>query len=388
MGSMRQGFFERVSARRDATALAIRDALVRHVRAYGAQPSTARMTLLHEVHETWRPVLSRAPGGEPLHRDDLAVYRELARSRALHSFPFADFRAGFEVAHTAGLRACLAVAEPGESVQPVAFTAWGVRELPRVLDAVTESYLDVHRCRGNATAARALLLDALLAGRAPGPESDAGHLVVVFRPRERGAAVAAGTTAAVERLLGERSGLLWRGGPATGELLATVAVESTVQRAREVARELAVDLAGAWRSRLHAAEAFGASPAEVPAALREARRTLRLVTALPDARDCPYREDDLLVELAVARQPDVRLRLTRLLEPLDRGPDLRRTLESLLACGLDRQRTAAALHLHRRSLAYRLGRIKELTGLDPATPHGIQVLRAAVCAARLDALPE
>ncbi|MFF4860046.1 helix-turn-helix domain-containing protein [Streptomyces rubiginosohelvolus] len=36
--------------------------------------------------------------------------------------------------------------------------------------------------------------------------------------------------------------------------------------------------------------------------------------------------------------------------------------------------------MHRRTLTYRIKRIRELTGLDPTTAHGIQLLRAALTA--------
>jgi hypothetical protein len=93
--------------------------------------------------------------------------------------------------------------------------------------------------------------------------------------------------------------------------------------------------------------------------------------------------DGLLLELSIARQPDIRRRLAALLAPLDAGPDLRRTLDVLFACDLDRERTASELYIHRRTLRYRLDRIKSLSGIDPHSARGIQLLRAALTADRL-----
>ncbi len=242
-------FFGRLAARRDATAFAIRDALVRHVPSYGAQPTAQRTVLLREVHETWSPILHRAPLDEPLNAEDLAVYRALARTRAVHAFPFAEFRSGFEVAHTAGLRECLALAEPGDAVHPVAFTTWGVRELPRVLDAVTGSYLEVCEQKGRRAAARELLMEALLEGRLPTavPPPRAGHLVLLVRPRHRDTG-RSGRQEAVERVLRETEGLVWRGGPVEGELLVLMDVADEVASVRTTAAELTAALAGAWHS--------------------------------------------------------------------------------------------------------------------------------------------
>jgi sugar diacid utilization regulator len=108
---------------------------------------------------------------------------------------------------------------------------------------------------------------------------------------------------------------------------------------------------------------------------------------MPDARNRPYRIDELLIELAISRQPDIRERLADLLAPLRQGTDLRRTWEALFGCGLDRERMTRALSVHRRTLTYRIQRIHDLTGLDPTTAHGTQLPRGALTASRLDGIP-
>lgn len=47
-----------------------------------------------------------------------------------------------------------------------------------------------------------------------------------------------------------------------------------------------------------------------------------------------------------------------------KNSDLVRTLSQYLECGGNYDETAAALIIHRSTLRYRLGRIKEITGLD------------------------
>ncbi|MGI5202590.1 hypothetical protein ACQEU6_13600 [Spirillospora sp. CA-108201] len=91
------------------------------------------------------------------------------------------------------------------------------------------------------------------------------------------------------------------------------------------------------------------------AALEEASRVLTIAKAIPDAEDRPYRADELLVELAILGQPAIRGRLAAVLSPLDAGTDLRRTLEVLLACNLDRERAARELWIHRRTRGPHLG---------------------------------
>jgi sugar diacid utilization regulator len=58
-------------------------------------------------------------------------------------------------------------------------------------------------------------------------------------------------------------------------------------------------------------------------------------------------------------------------------------LETYLGTDLDRRRTAAALHVHPNTLDYRLRRVVELTGLDPSTARGLQLLGAAMAARQL-----
>ena len=91
----------------------------------------------------------------------------------------------------------------------------------------------------------------------------------------------------------------------------------------------------------------------------------------------------MLLEYQLTRPSDATEELLRLLDPLDRNPDLPHTLEVYLANDLDRRRTAAALHVHPNTLDYRLRRIVELTGLDPSTTRGLQLLGAALAARRL-----
>ena len=64
-------------------------------------------------------------------------------------------------------------------------------------------------------------------------------------------------------------------------------------------------------------------------------------------------------------------------------PTLPATLETYLDSACDARATAAALHLHRTSLYYRLSRIEALTGVDLATGSGRLELHLALGLARL-----
>jgi hypothetical protein len=114
----------------------------------------------------------------------------------------------------------------------------------------------------------------------------------------------------------------------------------------------------------------------------QARDVLRLVARLGRPPGL-YVLRDVLLEYQLTHPSDAGAELSALLDPLERNPDLLLTLDAYLAEDLDRRRTAAALHVHPNTLDYRLKRIVELTGLEPTTTSGLQLLAAASLARRL-----
>jgi hypothetical protein len=88
-----------------------------------------------------------------------------------------------------------------------------------------------------------------------------------------------------------------------------------------------------------------------------------------------------LLEILLGRSPQLAARLrARILAPLsesDRG-ELAQTLHTMLACRLDRTAASKELHIHRNTLAYRLKRIEEITGLDLASPRDLACIYVAL----------
>jgi hypothetical protein len=93
------------------------------------------------------------------------------------------------------------------------------------------------------------------------------------------------------------------------------------------------------------------------------------------------RAEDYLLEILLGRSPRLAERLrARVLAPLpdnDHG-ELARTLQTLVGCRFDRTATSAVLHVHRNTLAYRLGRIEEITGLDLGSPRDLACVYMAI----------
>lgn len=115
----------------------------------------------------------------------------------------------------------------------------------------------------------------------------------------------------------------------------------------------------------------------LPEAHEQAAELLRLARALGREPGL-FRLHDLLVEYQLSRPSSALPALESLLDRLEDKPDLYRTLRMYLARDLRRQDAATALHIHPNTLDYRLRRIAELTGIDPTSSHGLQLLAASL----------
>ncbi|MET0236228.1 MAG: helix-turn-helix domain-containing protein [Kibdelosporangium sp.] len=169
----------------------------------------------------------------------------------------------------------------------------------------------------------------------------------------------------------------WRrhGVPATwcgpDEFVALIPVEQ-----RTTAAKVISDFAGI------VGRPFSVGTAEGPAAtLAEAFALARRVSLLTRAETTPghlYTAADVFIELGAAELPEIDRWLHHLAQRLIDGPDLVDTLDAYYRNDLNRPRAAVALRIHPRSLDYRLQRVHELAGIDPAGTHGIRILSTVV----------
>jgi hypothetical protein len=130
-------------------------------------------------------------------------------------------------------------------------------------------------------------------------------------------------------------------------------------------------LLGVLARQTGAALAYASLRRDATRSVTEASRALksRLLSAVPDGSSAP---DDLgfYRVIGAARtggtlEEFVRRWLGALIEYDDnKHADLVHTLSSYLECGGNYDDTAAALHIHRSTLRYRLTRIRQLTGAD------------------------
>jgi PucR C-terminal helix-turn-helix domain len=116
----------------------------------------------------------------------------------------------------------------------------------------------------------------------------------------------------------------------------------------------------------------------------------RLADSLAQAREtsrvAPWEERpvrlygvaDLFVELSLAEAPKIDAWLRTFAGRLSAGPDLVSTLHEYYRHDMNRTITAAALHIHPRTLDYRLQRVRAVTGVDPGSTRGVRMLSSAV----------
>ena len=117
---------------------------------------------------------------------------------------------------------------------------------------------------------------------------------------------------------------------------------------------------------------FYAEPAELGRAVQEAELVLDVLTVSgePIAEDINQGTYRLLFRVLASHPEEVRSFYEDTVSPIvayddQYATDLVGTLESYLEQNCNMNATAAAIYAHRHTVAYRLERVKELTGLDP-----------------------
>src|SRR3954470_15791602 len=144
--------------------------------------------------------------------------------------------------------------------------------------------------------------------------------------------------------------------------------ESTLAAARELATRL-------QRHGIVGLSSFYSDPAELSRAIQEAELVLDVLRR-SDGEGGPIPEDigrgtyRLLFRVLASHPEEVRSFYEDTIAPAVRyddqyATDLVGTLEAYLDRNCNMNATAAAIYAHRHTVAYRLDRVKELTGLDP-----------------------
>jgi sugar diacid utilization regulator len=165
------------------------------------------------------------------------------------------------------------------------------------------------------------------------------------------------------------------------------APETTLRSAGRIANRLR-------KHGMAAVSSFYPDPGELHRAIREAELVLDVITREPQIAEAleegiaasgVYR---LLFRALISDPEEVRSFYRDTVEPLVRYDDQYRsdllgTLEEYLASDCNMNATARAIFAHRHTIAYRLDRVKELTGLDPQISEDRERLGLGIKAYRI-----
>ena len=341
--------------------------------------------------------------GRDLSSEELGDVRTSAVRRAEERVPLDAVLSAYHVGGRIGWQALVDNAQPDETDDVIAAGARVLLYVQQVSAAVAAAYLEEQQTiYGEERDARRALASALLSGEVA--DSLAARLGVRIAPSylvvslhldkhpdeaERGVGGAIAARRKVRRVqstLDEWAAepVLSLLEPSGGSALIPTGADGMPDVA-DVLSDLVGRLTVAAGSEVLAGGAVATGVTDIYRAGRQASDIVRLARQLGRPPG-GYLLQDVLLEYQLTRPSDAHEALSGLLDPLDRNPDLPHTLAVYLEHDLDRRRTAAALHVHPNTLDYRLRRIVELTGLDPATSRGLQLLGAALAARRLAAL--
>ena len=398
------GLAARVERRIDGLARAMVEAFVEEVPIYRQLPREQLQGEILDISRRnlrtfFRCIRERRPPTD----EELAEPRASAARRAEERVPLESVLTAYHIGGRIGWRAMADEARVDERDELDEYAEGVMSYIQRVTGAVAAAYMEEQQhIYGEQRDARRTLTEALLAGprddtlwppqgqaRRAGVNLAPGYmaLALLVSPTEdeRSAGVTGAVAgrrkvrrvqAALDRLAGQPVLTLLE--PDGGPVLVPVG-EDAAATALAQAGDLVTELCRAAGADVTAGAAWGRGPEGVAAAAAEAREILQLATRL---RRPPgtYRLDDVLLEFAVTHPTDTAVRLEHVLDPIaDRG-DLIETLEQWYAADFDRRAAAALLNVHPNTLDYRLRRIAELTGMEPGSARGVQMLGAAMTA--------
>lgn len=296
---------------------------------------------------------------------DFDPLREWARARATEGVRLEDLLRAFGLGGRMGWGLILRYSRDGEADALVEAAGWLMRYLDRISTVVTDTYLaerdvlvseDERRTRNlldRLSAASPLAADDLQVAERLGVPVEAAYapfaIVMPGRSPRRHAALAA-------RLRGRGWGLAVTEGERVVGLAWTTLEFADLDEGPDVLLAIAKPTP---RDEL-------ADAREELALLAEHGRRTGLRGRL--------QAEDHLPEILMLRSPRAAAQLrATVLGPLadPEHEELVRTLRTLLEHRFDRAATSATLHIHRNTLAYRLRRIEEITGLDLENPRDL-----------------
>ncbi|MGW0182045.1 PucR family transcriptional regulator [Nocardia sp. NPDC003345] len=368
----------------------------------GATPPAAdlpeghfRPEVLPAIHACGHAVLRAIGADDPLGRAQIAAFvTPVAERHAEDRLPLPLLIEAIHASAQTLLAEAAGLATPGEMDELVAIGSGLLDVLMHITVIVTEAYAEVGQSIHNAEReARRELCSALLRGRpahqlsarADTPLSDRYTVVAVHTAPEE-------SNSATDLLARRRIRVFHRTLDACthGRALATFDGSAGIAlvpghsgpESRAQSAVPAAELTEALGVETYLAESEAVPPSDIPRAAAEVTELATLARLLGRSPGV-YRLDDLLLEYQLTRPGAARDRLAARIAPLLRAPHLLEALEAHLRFGPDRKTASSQLHVHPNTFSYRLRRVGELTGIDPAEPNNSRLLAAAVTIHRL-----
>jgi hypothetical protein len=339
--------------------------------------------------------VERVAAGEPLSAADLAEIEAAGEERGTHGISPAAQRAVLAL-HTAYvMREISEAAGLDDLDETMRMLAWLAHNGPVAQNAYTRGYLRGYERFVSVTSRVRLLVTMVLqddptaAGLATGLGVALAeqYVVMVVRVsgRQPGLEREVREEAVLTLLERHRVPLAWQ---EVDELMALIPCRQPpdTAAAESLGLALARQCAEIVGRPCSVGTALGRRGALVQAAVL-ARKVSR-VAPIERVPRRPYTAVHVFAELGAVLTPQVDQWLREMGRRLDDGPDLIITLEAYYRHDMNRSRTATALHVHPRTLDYRLRRVRDLVGIDPSSTHGVRVLSTTVTRLRAGAWNE
>ncbi|GAA2430695.1 helix-turn-helix domain-containing protein [Actinomadura vinacea] len=389
-------FFGALKSRVDANARRAVELYASELAEYRAAAATwhGRAELLDFALILRRRTAELSAESRPFHDDDLEYIASMGRERGESGVSLASQRRVLVLHSNLTLREVQEAAAPNGIDDVMYMLGWLAPQGTAAQHAFTVGFMEGQKRFLPLTARVQMLADMLLAGDPAAPElarslgmraHDRYVVAVVRLASDRLRSAREPREEILEILLKtHRSPMSWH---RPEEFVALVPDEGGEPEADQVgALSLVRDLAELTGRPCAVGTAAGAvgELAETVALARNVSRVAPVETVPRRAHSVA----DVFAELGAAQVPHVDEWLRDLANRLSRGPALVPTLHAYYSCDMKRLLTAATLHVHPRTLDYRLRRVRDLTGIDPGSTQGVRVLSTAVTRVLADTWPD
>lgn len=378
--------FSTLKRRVDADAARVVDACIREISDYEAIASVARASMMDFAVVIRHRTLDLVAADEPLLESDLAFIESIGEQRGAQGVSPTAQRSALALHAAMALREISEASGPCDLDDTMHMLGWLAREGGAAQAAHTRGYFKGHG-RFLSVVARVQLLAAMLLYDDPaaselakslGMPVSEQYVVTVIRIADLRSRLSKEYREQVARVLLEEHWVpLGWGEPEEFVALVPCGGEAEDEVAAE-GRALAIgrDFAEAAGRPCSVGTAKGRLLALAPV-VTLARKVSR-VAPIERVPRLPYGMGDVFAELGAVQTPQVDEWLREVARRLAAGPDLVVTLDAYYRNDMHRLTTATALHIHPRTLDYRLRRARDLAGIDPGSTRGVRVLSTAV----------